>query len=218
VADLRHDVAELGGVAGAGGGQVDHGAGPVLAEDAQVDVSDQGLLGAAGAAAGALDGGDPADQRADLGIPQLLITKPGIQQPVLGVADQRLVDRAAAPQVAVGEQPWWLPGREDVELRVAVQVQQAGQDHPVSRMNSHALGLLGLDGLDLVAGADHYKAVLHRAGGGEHAALQRDRLHRRRPHRQLPRCRGRDGCQLGWRELGHDPGAVGPLKSARPAP
>jgi hypothetical protein len=98
----------------------------VLAEDAQVDVADQGLLGAAVAAAGSLDGGDPADQRADLGIAQLGVAQPGGQQPVLGVADQCLVDRAAAPQVAVGEQLGWLPSGKHVEFWVAVQIDQAG--------------------------------------------------------------------------------------------
>jgi len=60
----------------------------VLAEDAQVNIADQGLFGAAGAAAGPLDGGHPADQRPDLGIAQLLIAQPGLQEPVLAVADQ----------------------------------------------------------------------------------------------------------------------------------
>jgi len=48
---------------------------------------------------------------------------------------------------------------------MAVQIDQAGQDHPTGRVDPHALGLLGLDGLDLAAGPDHDVAVLYRPRG-----------------------------------------------------
>jgi hypothetical protein len=43
---------------------------------------------------------------------------------------------------------------------VTVQIQQPWQDHPTGGVDPNPLGALGLDGLDIPAGANHDKAVL----------------------------------------------------------
>ena len=80
-------------------------------------------------AAGALDRGHAADQRPDLGVAELLLDEP--RAAGSRVANQQLVLLAAAPGVAVEVVLRRLPGGEDVELGVAVEVDQPGGDHAV---------------------------------------------------------------------------------------
>jgi hypothetical protein len=155
VVDILNDLCEAGGVAGARRGQVDHCAGAVLPEDEQIHVPDESLARGAGAGgAGPLDGGDAADQGADLGVPQLRARRELADQDVLGVADELVVDLAVPPPVAVREQGRWLPGGEDVELRMSVQVDQPGQDDPAGVQHVHPGRSVLLDGGDLLS-VDH---------------------------------------------------------------
>lgn len=84
--DLAQDGEQAGQVAGAGGGQ-SRMAGLVLAEDAQVDVTDQGFVLARVLAAGTLDGGDATDEGSDLGVAALRSSGQGGQEAVLHLTD-----------------------------------------------------------------------------------------------------------------------------------
>jgi hypothetical protein len=140
-----------------------------------------------------LDGGHPADQRPDLGIAQLLIAQPGLQEPVLAVADQGLVDRAAAPQVAGGEQLGRLPAANTLNSGWPCRSSRPGRI--THRWPGLApLGLLGWTAwIWWPAPTRHSRPPSAR--WGEHTTLQPDRLCWRRPDRQLPSCcRGR--CRL----------------------
>ena len=145
------------------------------AEDPLVDVAHQRLvLIARGLPAGALDRGHAPDERPDLRVAELGLGRHRLQQPVLRLAHELLVEVAAAPGVAVGELPRRLPGGEHVELRVAVQVDQPGQDHAVGLGDGNPVGLRLRDGLDRAPPADHDVGVLDRPLGGQHAAPERE--------------------------------------------
>ena len=100
------DRRQAGRVPGACRRQVDHGAGPVLPEDVQVDVAHERLAAAAAAPPTLAPwiAVCPADQGADLGVAQLGLRRHLREQGVLRVADELVVDVARAPPVAVREQ------------------------------------------------------------------------------------------------------------------
>ena len=222
-------VARCGASRDAGRREVDHGASPVLPEDVQVDVAHERLpaTGRGAAGARALNRRGPSHQGADLGVAELGLRRHLGEQGVLRVADELVVDVARAPLVAVREQPRRLPGREHVELRVPVQVDQPGEDHAAGLEHPHSRGSGLLHRRHRPAVDDHVP-VVPRGVGGDHGPPQGERRRRGgcRPRAVVPvpgaTTRGRRGDRLvdalGVRpveEVGHRP----PFRAAvRPWP
>ena len=160
--------------------QVDHRARAVRAEGPLVEVAHERLRRGAARAGGPLDAGDSADERAHLGVAGLSLRRDLGQQDVLRVADEGLVGRGPTPRVAVGVELRRLPRGEDVELRVPVQVEQAGQDDTVG-LEHGDVGRFALgDAVDHAVG-DGDVAARPRPVGRDDGAVQRERRRWERP-------------------------------------
>ena len=150
--------------------EIDPRAGLVLAEDEEVHVPDERLLRVLVLGTRSLDRGHSTHQRPRFGIPrQLGQERRRVGQGLPGRSDDRLVLAAAPPGVPVDVALGGLPGREDVELGVAVKVDEPGEDHTVRLDDGDAGRLRRLHRLDRRP-LDHHVAALDRLVRGEDAA------------------------------------------------
>ena len=158
-----------------------HGAaGDLAAEDQQVDVADQRLCLVRVVLGGALDRSHPADRGADLGVAghrcldRHRLPARGQRRPWL--LDQLVVLLAVAPPASVDVGLGRLPRREHVVLRMPMEIDQTGEDHPPGRDRQLDITWLGRTDRDDLAALDHHPSPGERAVALQHGPPERHRF------------------------------------------